>query len=170
MRMKLNFDLFSSQSSKTPRKILSKPISSSPPPLPIELSREEYEQNSCYNESDSSNSTLLAQLPSSIPYRSYPTTRPSYFNSGIEAAMKQRLDIDDEPIPFIDDNLSTAPSRKSSATCWSDKTSLSSRLSLIWKLNQKRSKTINGKDKRRSNHQHRNMKYSIPPIQQNEQL
>ncbi|CAF4481983.1 unnamed protein product, partial [Rotaria sp. Silwood2] len=57
--------------------------------------------------------------------------------SAIETDIKQHLP-DDEPIPYIDDNLSVTHSRKSSA-CWSDRTSLSSRFGLAWKLNLMRS-------------------------------
>ena len=99
--------------------------------------------------------------------------RPSYFRSTIESAMKERLEDDGEPIPFIDENLSSAHSRKSSA-CWSDRTSLSSRLSLIWKLNRMRTNSQNRSngskrnEKRRAHH--RTMRYTIPPTQPNEQL
>ena len=90
--------------------------------------------------------------------------------------MKQHLEDDGgEPIPFIDENLSTAHSRKSSA-CWSDRTSLSSRLSLIWKLNrmrnnsQTRSNGSKRNDKRRAHQHNRTMRYTISPSQPNEQL
>ena len=58
--------------------------------------------------------------------------RGSYFNSAFETAIRQHLH-DDEPIPFIDENLSVTHSRKSSA-CWSDRTSLSSRFGFARKF------------------------------------
>jgi hypothetical protein len=144
---------------------------------PLKLANEEDEPNSltCYNETESSqtsNSTVTANLlPPATSYYCYPTTHTSYFNSSIETAIKQRLDNEDnEPIPFIDDNTSIAHSRKSSA-CWSDRTSLSSRFSLAWKLNamrsrsQTRSTLSNGNEKRRRYHP-RTMRYSIPSSQQ----
>jgi len=147
---------------------------------PIQIIPEDNEQNcsSCYNETESSqtsNSILITKLPPTPSYHHCPTTRPSYFNNAIETAIEKHLNDDDEPIPFIDDNISTERSRKSSA-CWSDRTSLSSRFSLIWKLNRMRSGSNNrsmlskGKEKRRRRHHHRTMEYSIPPSQQNEQL
>lgn len=137
---------------------------------------DENEQNStsCDNGTDSSQtskSTITANLlPVTTAFSYHPVARQSYFTTPIETALKQYHDIDDDPIPFIDDNLSTVHSRKSS-TCWSDRTSLSSRFSLIWKLNmirsgsQNRSKLSNGRDKRRDNR--RNIRYSIPISQQN---
>ncbi len=129
--------------------------------------------SSCYNETDSSltsNTTTIGNLPSTIPYHHLLTGHTSYFHSGIETAIKQHLDEDDEPIPFIDDNLSNAHSRKSSA-CWSDKTSLSSRFSLAWKLNRMRSSSQNrsplSKGKRR--HQHRTNRFTISPSSQKNQ-
>ena len=107
-------------------------------------------------------------------HRSSPQT--SYFTSGIESAMKQRLDEDDEPIPFIDDNLSVAYSRKSSA-CWSDRTSLSSRLGFAWKFNLRRSashirppsshdQSVSKKSRR---HQpHRTVRYPLSASQQHQ--
>ncbi len=137
---------------------------------PVQLAREEEDQicSSYYNESDNSqtsNSTLIPNLP---PTTIYHHSRPSYFNSAIETAIEQRLD--DEPIPFIDENPSATHSRKSSA-CWSDKTSLSSRFSLAWKLNVMRSSAQNrsAKDKQRHHHP-RTIRYTIPPIQPNDEL
>lgn len=144
---------------------------------PIILNVDEGRTNSStsYHETESSetsNSTILANLPSSsyAPYSSPPRT--SYFNSAIETAIKQHLH-DDEPIPFIDDNLSVTHSRKSSA-CWSDRTSLSSRFGFAWKLNLMRSGTQlrsppsssneTGGNPRRLNY--RTMRYTIPPSQQ----
>jgi len=145
---------------------------------PIPLTPEDDEQNysNCYNETESSqrsNSILIAKLPPTTSYHHCPTTRPSYFSNAIETAIEQNLNDDDEPIPFIDDNISTERSRKSSA-CWSDRTSLSSRFSLIWKLNRMRSGSNNrstlSKEKEKRRRHHRTMRYSIPPLQQNEQL
>ena len=135
--------------------------------------------------SQTSDCTALAQLlpplppPLSAPTVSffhYKTTPISYFNSNIESAMIRRLEEDDEPIPFIDDNLSIANSRKSSA-CWSDRTSLSSRLGFSRKFNFRRSRsqlrtdTIQEQDgrkrKRRHRHQqHRTNHLSILPQEQ----
>jgi hypothetical protein len=111
---------------------------------PIRLATEEDETNSSffYNETQScqtSNSTIIANLPPPSSYYHHPSPHTSYFNSAIETAIKQHLN-DDEPIPFIDDNLSVTHSRKSSA-CWSDRTSLSSRFGLAWRLNLMRSNT-----------------------------
>jgi hypothetical protein len=141
---------------------------------PIRLASEDaLNTSSCYNETDSSqtsNITTIANLPSTIPYYHLPTGHTSYFNSEIETAIKQHLDDDDEPIPFIDDNLSNAHSRKSSA-CWSDKTSLSSRFSLAWKLNRMRTSSQNrsplSKEKRR--YQHRTNRFTISPSSQQNQ-
>ena len=87
--------------------------------------------------------------------------------------MIQRLEEDDEPIPFIDDNLSIAHSRKSSA-CWSDRTSLSSRLGFPRKFNFRRSRSHlrtepiheheQRKHKRRNHHRTNNL--SILPQEQ----
>jgi hypothetical protein len=139
---------------------------------------EERNTSSYYHQSESSetsNCTLLVTSPPIPSFQHYLTAHPSYFNSTIESAMKQCLDNDNdnEPIPFIDENLSNTHSRKSSA-CWSDRTSLSSRFSLIWKLNrmrsnhQNRSISSNSKEKRRS--RHRTFRYTIPPSQPNDQL
>lgn len=133
----------------------------------------------CYNETESSqtsNSPVTTNLlPSATSYYCCPTVQTSYFNSTIETAIKQRLDNEDnEPIPFIDDNISIARSRKSSA-CWSDRTSLSSRFSLAWKLNvmrlgsQNRTTLSNENEKqRRRRYHHRTAKYTIPSSQQNQ--
>ena len=104
-----------------------------------------------------SDSVLLPRSTTKFHYQQS-AIRPSYFNSTIESAMRQHFENDDEPIPFIDENLSNTHSRKSSA-CWSDRTSLSSRLSSLWRLNR---------DKRRS--QHRSMRYTISPTQANDEL
>jgi hypothetical protein len=106
-----------------------------------------------------------------LSYYLHSSPRISYFNSAIETAIKQHLH-DDEPIPFIDDNLSVTHSRKSSA-CWSDRTSLSSRLGLAWRLNLIRSSTqirsptpsneIGGGAKRFN---YRTIRYAIPSSQQ----
>ena len=110
--------------------------------FPVKLALEEDETNSSslYNETDTLNSTIIVNLPPARPppppsasYYLHSSPHTSYFNSAIETAIKQHLH-DDEPIPFIDDNLSVTHSRKSSA-CWSDRTSLSSRFGLAWKLN-----------------------------------
>ena len=129
--------------------------------------------SSFYNEtisSETSNTTTLVNLPSTIPYHHLPTGHVSYFNSGIEKVIKQHLNDDDDPIPFIDDNLSTARSRKSSA-CWSDKTSLSSRFSLARKLTRMRTSSQNrsplSKEKRR--YQHRTNRLTISPSSQQNQ-
>jgi len=123
--------------------------------------------SSCfYNEtlcSQTSHFNTMPPLPST--YNPYSSTRISYFNSAIETAIKQHLH-DDEPIPFIDDNLSMTHSRKSSA-CWSDRTSLSSRFNLAWKLNlmrnsnQHRSTTSPYETAKRFNY--RTIRYTIPP-------
>ena len=149
-------------------------------PTPTDIVREieEEEQNTasyCHQSesSETSHATLLATSPPISSIQHYLNTRPSYFNSTIESAMKQRVDDDNEPIPFIDENISNTHSRKSSA-CWSDRTSLSSRFSLIWKLNRmrsinpNRSISSNSKGKRRS--RHRTYQYTIPPSQPNDQL
>ncbi len=141
---------------------------------PVRLALEEDETNSstCYNETESSqtsNSTITANLPPPSSYYLYSSPRISYFNSAIETAIKQHLH-DDEPIPFIDDNVSVTHSRKSSA-CWSDRTSLSSRFGLAWRLNLMRSntqirpptfstETEGGSTKRYT------IRYTIPPSQQ----
>ncbi|CAF1286945.1 unnamed protein product [Rotaria magnacalcarata] len=109
------------------------------PPMRLANEDDQVNSTSFYNESETSeesNSTVLPNLPPSS-YFSYSVPRTSYFNSAIETAIKQHLQ-DDEPIPFIDDNLSITHSRKSSA-CWSDRTSLSSRFGFAWKLNLMRS-------------------------------
>ena len=96
--------------------------------------------SSYYNDTESfqtSNSTTMANLPPPSTYFLYSSPRSSYFNSAIETAIKQHSH-DDEPIPFIDENISVTHSRKSSA-CWSDRTSLSSRFGIAWKLNLLRS-------------------------------
>ncbi|CAF1074281.1 unnamed protein product [Adineta steineri] len=105
------------------------------PPIRLAMEEDETNSSSYYNETDisqTSTSTVAANLPSSSCLL-YSSPRTSYFNSAIETAIKHHLH-DDEPIPFIDDNLSITHSRKSSA-CWSDRTSLSSRFGLAWKLN-----------------------------------
>ena len=118
------------------------------------------------NDSQILNSSGLAHLlsppSSSVPvvnsYFHRPAISISYFNSTIESAMKERLEIDDEPIPFIDDNLSLAHSRKSSA-CWSDRTSLSSRFGFVRRFRQNRSTPTNELDNRqrkRRSHQRTN--------------
>jgi hypothetical protein len=133
---------------------------------PIKLAIEEDETNSSsdYNETESShtsNLTVIANLPPPS-YFLYSSPRKSYFNSAIETAIKQHLH-DDEPIPFIDDNLSTTHSRKSSA-CWSDRTSLSSRFGLAWKLNLIRSTTLfNETETKRFNY--RTARYGLPSSQ-----
>lgn len=145
---------------------------------PAQLATEEDEINSSLycNETQScqtSNSTIIANLSPPPPLSSYylhSTPHTSYFNSAIETAIKQHLH-DDEPIPFIDDNLSVTHSRKSSA-CWSDRTSLSSRFGLAWRLNLMRSNTqirpptpsneIGGT--KRFNY--RTIRYAIPSSQQ----
>ncbi len=153
---------------------------------PVRLAIEEDETNSSsfYNETQSSqtsNLTIIANLPPPPPppsssYYLYSSPRPSYFNSAIETAIKQHLH-DDEPIPFIDDNLSVTHSRKSSA-CWSDRTSLSSRFGLAWRLNLIRSSTQirpptpsnetggggGGGETKRFNY--RTIRYAIPSSQQ----
>lgn len=135
---------------------------------PIRITQKDDEQNlsSCFNETLSSETTNTIFLtPPVTSYHACPANRTSYFNSTIEAAMKQRLN-DDEPIPFIDETISTSHSRKSSVY-WSDKTSWSSRFSLAWKLNRmrlasrNRSTSSNERDKRR--YRHRNIQYTIPP-------
>lgn len=129
--------------------------------------------------SQTSNSTAHAQLlpapsSSSTSYARYAAVPTSYFNSTIESAMVRHLEEDDEPIPFIDDNLSVAYSRKSSA-CWSDRTSLSSRLGFPRRFNFKRSRSQlrtesvvqeqdGRKQKRRSHHRTKNL--SILPQEQ----
>lgn len=145
---------------------------------PIRLATEEDESNSSSycNETETfqtSNSTITTHPP--LPLSPFYPPRTSYFHSAIETAIKQHFH-DDEPIPFIDDNISMTHSRKSSA-CWSDRTSLSSRLSLIWKLNRMRTNSQNRSngskrnDKRRAHHHHhRTTRYTIPPTQPNEQL
>jgi len=142
------------------------------------LAMEEDEANSSsyFNETQSSqtsNSTIIANLPPPSSYYPYSSPHTSYFNSAIETAIKHHLH-DDEPIPFIDDNLSVTHSRKSSA-CWSDRTSLSSRFGLAWKLNLIRSNTqirpptpsnetgVGGGGTKRFNY--RTIRYTIPPSQ-----
>jgi hypothetical protein len=172
------FDSFRSRptniiNENNPRK--DKPLISSPTQAVREEEEEQNNSSYCHPTecSETSDSTLLANLPSITPYQHYLTARPSYFNSTIESAMKQHLDDDSEPIPFIDENVSTTHSRKSSA-CWSDRTSLSSRFSLIWKLNrmrsnsQNRSTLSNSKDKRRTHH--RTFRYTTPSSQPNDRL
>ena len=115
-------------------------------------------------------SLLLPNPSSSASYFRCPSGRISYFNSAFESAMKQHLH-DDDPIPYIDENLSVTHSRKSSA-CWSDRTSLSSRFGLAWKLNfmrsssQSRPSTIGQHEastgpSRRFNY--RTIRYALPP-------
>ncbi len=149
----------------------------------MRLATEEDETNSSsyYNEtelSQTSNSTVIAHSPppppSSSSYFLCSSPRPSYFNSAIETAIKHHLH-DDEPIPFIDDNVSTTHSRKSSA-CWSDRTSLNSRFGLAWKFNLIRSglpippppppppPPLNETGIRRF--KYRTIRYVIPPLQQ----
>ena len=112
---------------------------------------------------------MITQLASSsIPPLSnnYLTSpRTSYFNSAFEKAMKQHLH-DDEPIPFIDESLSISHSRKSSA-CWSDRTSLSSRFGLAWKLNFIRS-NINNMESSATNRRfnYRTIRYPLPTSRQ----
>ncbi|CAF3147590.1 unnamed protein product, partial [Rotaria sp. Silwood2] len=140
-----------------------------------QLTNEDDEQNlsTCINETVSlqaANTNFIENLsPSTTSYHHGPTSRTSYFNSNIETIMKERFH-DDEPIPFIDDNLSITHSRKSSV-CWSDKTSLSSRFSFAWKLNrirstaQNRSILSNEKEKRR--YHHRTIRYTQPSSPEN---
>jgi hypothetical protein len=121
---------------------------------PIQLATEEDDDrnrsSTCGHQtvsSHTSTSLMLSHLPSmtlplpvcSSPYYRCASPQLSYFNTAFETTMKQHLN-DDEPIPFIDDTLSISPSRKSS-TCWSDRTSWSSRFGLAWKLNLIRSNT-----------------------------
>lgn len=143
---------------------------------PVRLAVDEDPTNSSsfYNESESSDgshSTVSANLPPTS-YFLYSSPRASYFNSAIETAIKQHLH-DDEPIPYIDDNLSITHSRKSSA-CWSDRTSLSSRFGFAWKFNLMRSGT-QGRMTTSPNESRRNIKrfntnrptrYAISPSQQ----
>ncbi|CAF2370946.1 unnamed protein product [Rotaria sp. Silwood2] len=130
-----NTQMNKSQQRKTPdgdRLLISSPIK-------LTIDEEQTNSSSYYNETDSSetsNLTVIANLPPPS-YFLYSSPRTSYFSSAIETAIKQHLH-DDEPIPYIDDNLSVTHSRKSSA-CWSDRTSLSSRFGLAWKLNLMRS-------------------------------
>ncbi|CAF1132894.1 unnamed protein product [Adineta ricciae] len=135
---------------------------------PIRLAQEEYETNSSSygNEteiSQTSNSTLTANLPQPSNYL-YSSSRTSYFNSAIEAAIKHHLH-DDEPIPFIDDNLSVTHSRKSSA-CWSDRTSLSSRFGFAWKWSGMRSATCSTEQGSSRRFNYRPVRYTIPRISQ----
>jgi hypothetical protein len=108
---------------------------------------------------DSSHDSTVVPMP--LPYAA-PVR--SYFLSTIESAIKQRLDDEDEPIPFIDENLSIAASRKSSA-CWSDRTSLSSRFGLSKKWNLIRASPSypyeDRKRKRLVPRQHRTMQFSV---------
>lgn len=145
----------------------------SPARLAIQEEEEGEETNSScfYNEtqySPGSNLTSIPPLPS--PFNPYSLPRVSYFHSAIETAIKQHLH-DDEPIPFIDDNLSITPSRKSSA-CWSDRTSLSSRFNLAWKLNfmrtstQLRSTTPISEIGGTKRFHYRTIRYTIPPAHQ----
>lgn len=139
---------------------------------PVRLATQEEEEttSSCFcNEtlcSQTSHGNTIAPLPST--YNPYSSAHISYFNSAIETAIKQHLH-DDEPIPFIDDNLSMTHSRKSSA-CWSDRTSLSSRFNLAWKLNlmrtsnQHRSQTpVNETAANPKRFNYRTIRYTIPP-------
>ncbi|CAF4071814.1 unnamed protein product [Rotaria magnacalcarata] len=142
-------------------------------PVRLAIPEEEPNLSSCYNEtlsSQTSNSmftTVLSPVPAT--YFHYPTTGASYFNSNIETVIKEHLD-DDEPIPFIDDNLSTTHSKKSSA-CWSDKTSLNSRFSLAWKLNKKRlasqNRSLLSYEKEKRRYHHRTILHIKPPSQDN---
>ncbi|CAF1032759.1 unnamed protein product [Rotaria sordida] len=144
---------------------------------PIQQLTNEYDENNlslCNNNetlsSQKSNANFIENISPPTSFYHYPTNHASYFNSTIETAMKERLDDDDEPIPFIDDNLSVTHSRKSSV-CWSDKTSLSGRLNLTWKLNrlrstsQNRSTLSNEKEKRR--YHHRTVRYAQSSSQEN---
>ncbi|UJR15898.1 hypothetical protein I4U23_002821 [Adineta vaga] len=133
---------------------------------PIRLAKEEYETNSSssVNEtelSQTSNTTLTANLPQTSHYL-YSSSRISYFNSAIETAIKHHIN-DDEPIPFIDDNLSVTHSRKSSA-CWSDRTSLSSRFGLAWKWNGIRSGTPSNEIGSTKRFNYRPIRYTMPRI------
>ncbi|UJR30695.1 hypothetical protein I4U23_018216 [Adineta vaga] len=151
---------------------------------PLQLATEEDEQisSTCYNETEPSHASNFTATVNLLPplttttsshYHHYINNRPSYFHSTIESAIKQHLDNDDnEPIPFIDDNLSTARSRKSSA-CWSDRTSLSSRFSLAWKFHSRRSisqnrSTISTNNEKRRKYSHRPLRYTISAAQQSQ--
>ena len=112
-------------------------------------------------------SLLLANPSSSASYFRSPPGRISYFNSAFESALKQHLH-DDEPIPFIDENLSVTHSRKSSA-CWSDRTSLSSRFGLSWKLHFMRS-SAQLRPTTVSRFNYRTIRYALPPSKEHEQL
>ena len=163
------------------------------PPTSVQLINEDDDcTSSTYppdtGSSQTSNSTVLASLlpaattlPIDTTYfrRSAPHT--SYFTSAIETAIKQRLEDDNEPIPFIDESVSVAHSRKSSAG-WSDRTSLSSRFGFARRLHQMRSGSQiprsarpgheEKKQKRRS-HRYRTMQFTIRPqehLQINEHL
>ncbi|CAF1526563.1 unnamed protein product [Rotaria sp. Silwood1] len=139
-----------------------------------QIANEDDEQNlsSPNNEAVSSqilNTNFIGNLsPPTTPYYHCPTSHTSYFNSNIETIMKERLH-DDEPIPFIDDNLSVTHSRKSSVG-WSDKTSLSSRFSLAWKLNRMRSasqnRSILSNEKEKRRYHHRTIRYTQPSTSQ----
>lgn len=140
--------------------------------LALEEEDDDDHSSTLYNEATSSqtitsvtNNQNTNPLPT-VQYSSSP--RISYFNSAFETILKQHLH-DDEPIPFIDDNLSVTHSRKSSA-CWSDRTSLSSRFSLAKKFNFIRSNSQlrpmtpshelpNGTRR----FQYRTIRYVIPP-------
>ncbi|CAF1189573.1 unnamed protein product [Adineta ricciae] len=147
---------------------------------PLQLATEEDEQisSTCYNETDTSQASTSAPTANLLPTKQltnascshYFNSRPSYFHSTIESAIKQRFDTDNEPIPFIDDNLSIAHSRKSSA-CWSDRTSLSSRFSLVWKAHSRRSgsqnrSTISTSNDKRRKYNHRPSRYTFSAAQQ----
>jgi hypothetical protein len=163
------------------------------PPSSIQLINEEDDRTSSTyphdtGSSQTSNSTVLASLlplattfPKAATYFNRSAPHTSYFNSAIETAIKQRLEDDGEPIPFIDESLSIAHSRKSSAG-WSDRTSLSSRFGFARRLHQMRSGSQiprparpgheEKKQKRRSHH-YRAMQFTIRPqehMQINEHL
>ncbi|CAF4204987.1 unnamed protein product [Rotaria socialis] len=142
-------------------------------PVRLAIPEEDHNLSSCYNETLSSqaSTSMFTATRSPVPaaYYHYPATGASYFDSNIETVIKEHLD-DDEPIPFIDDNLSTTHSKKSSA-CWSDKTSLSSRFSLAWKLNKKRlasqNRSILSYEKEKRRYHHRTIRHIKPLSQDN---
>ena len=125
-----------------------------------------------YDDTESPQTSKLALLanlsPPTTSYHRYSTICTSYFDSTIETAIKQRLN--EEPIPFIDDNLSTTHSRRSSA-CWSDKTSLGSRFSLSLKMNRIRSRSQNrstlSSEKGKRRYHQRTTRHAVPTRQPN---
>ncbi|CAF1032572.1 unnamed protein product, partial [Didymodactylos carnosus] len=96
---------------------------------PVRYLSDEIVSSTDINETESSNASNT--IDNTIARRSCIQSRndTSYFHTAIENVIRQR---DDDPIPFIDETISTGASRKSS-TCWSERTSLSSRFGLRFK-------------------------------------